>query len=1525
VAFLVRRIFRTTYSLAVIVLFLAVAVLGFTQTKVFRSYVRTQLVETVRTELHGELTLGPIEGNLFSGFHVENVVLRKDGEPILTVQSLDARYDPLGLLAKRIGISQLTLTRPFISLTRSTTGAWTIGRMLQTSPADTVPSSWAVNLKEIKLVDGAVRIVDSLALAQRSADSSLQISPGRFDYSNLQIDSLNLDAALTLQSREISLNVRSLSCAIPANEFRVREFSAEASLTPSTAALQNLRVVTSKSHVELDARMNGVDVTRISDIAQLRQTPVSARLRIEKLDFTELTQFVGKPVKFLESEAAGELDVDGKFGALNIHKIALRAGTSLVQIAGTLSNLHHPSDLEMDLTSLKNSVDPRDVRLLMPSLGIPDLSRLGVVNYDLHFKGRPEHFNVRISSTSLIGGVDVDATLDLREGSLSYDGKIRTSRLDLAPATGDSSLSSKLNMTVSMQGRGTNLKQMTSVIRAEIDSSSFYHLPVSRSVVVVDVADRTIRPRVGLRIGSSRIDIGGALQLLPRDLVGYDITGRINTLNLAELTRSKEYTSDLSFDVKARGQFKTSEALSGSIEVNLFRSTFDTVQFAGGPATIRLNTLDADPQTLEVRSDVLDLSAKGRLTPVSVVSSLVHGVSLTGEAFRHRISLLDSLRSGAAGKHPHSELRTISGSTTDSTGYAFKLDVKDFYPLGVCLGIEMDGRVTVNGGVHEGSGGGSLVGNVIVPEVHYADSTVRFAAWDGEISYNIDGLSPDRLLQSMNLSVGLKAKRFDIENLRTTNVTVNAEMQGDSSSYQASALLDSLVTIHLEGTGVLARRFFSFDLSRLDADFNSQRFVSTHPVHLLVGRDGLQITDLLLQRGDEELAAHGIVDPTGVSDFTLAVRRVNVGSLPKMLRRTAPLESLPAMSGIVSASGTFQGSFESPQFSVDINAAGVRYEEEEIGRVTLRSSYANRLLNIFAQLQSQGDSASSKPELLIKGTVPYDLTMRGRAQGKLEGEMNLDVRSNYVRLEILDPFIPELSNLRGLMVSNMKLRGTVETPSYEGSLTLQNAQFLFDPLGIQYIVDGKFVPNGQQIALENVTIRNISQDRPDGKVALSGTFSLEGLKIKDFDLTANGQLLVMKETARRLSQGLYGDLFAGTGQGGIQWKGRPSRSFATGGVFVKYANLTLPPTRATDDLPNSRIDVRVIDDRNGKELPVVIPSGETGPATPPGNPLRSRKASVQQSVAEGPRSKSFLDNIVYNLTVESQGVTQLRFVFNNFTNEQLLAELQGRTVFIRDGDLVRLTGELQLGNRSYYNYFKKLDATGNLKFTGNPLNPELDVVASYEGVHRGARDTTSSTTFTSSQSGAGASQKVIVRVYITGSREQPKVKMGLERYDQLGNLIREERGDVEGDAMAFLVTGTFRDELTQQDRLSLAGSSVLGGMASSILSGPLTDLLRKEFGIIRSVDVLYYGGSFQESADVRLTGELGEAVFRLGGRVLSDLNNTNVSIQLPMSAIVGSDKWRNLLLEAERTVQGVETVDQRRESRGVRLLYRIIF
>ncbi len=1502
-------------------LFVVVAILGFTQTKVFRSYLRTLLIENVATGIHAELTLGTIEGNLFTGFRADHVVLSQGGDSILVVQKLEAKYDPLGFLTKSIAVSRITLTNPVISLTRSRQGTWNVERLLHSSSKDSIPSLWTINLKQIEILRGEVRVVDSLDLTARAADSTLQPWPGRIDYANLQLDSVRLDAGLNISSRQIRLALRSFGCTLLQPQIQIKEFTGDFSLAQRTVTVRKLNLLTGKSHVNLDARLDSIDITSVKNLDQLEFAPLSVRMNVGPLDFGELKQFVGNPVKFLEHEISGQIDIEGWFGSMDVRNVTLHSGGSSVRIAGTLTNLHHPKDLELDLACIKNKVDGEDIRNLMPTLRIPDLSAVGPVEYDLRFEGKPLAFNVRLASSSLVGKIDVNANLDFRESPFSYDGVVKTSQLNLARLVGDSLLTSRLQSTTTVQGRGLRLAEMTGVARSEIDSSEFYGLPVNRSVIIVDVADRLIRPRVSLHIGTARVDLGGTLQLKPQDLVGYDLSGRINSLNLADVTGTPEHASDVSFDLQARGDFKSPQAMTGRIDLNVFRSSFDTVQFAGGPAALRINTLDVNPHTLSVTSELLDFDATGWFTPSIVATTLARGVTLIDSAISYRINSLDALRGDAGGQKMVKDFRTKGPSKPDSVDYSFTLNLKDCCPIGVVLGREMEGSLGASGRVREGSGGIQFNAKTDVQVFRYADPKISLGLEAGALSLNADGLSTSDLLHSMKLSLDARFKRFDINGLQLANLVAELKMDGDSSHVVLEALIDSVVTVRGRGSALYAERFFTVALDRLQADFNSHLYENAGPVAFRVGRDGLQISNLVLQHDAEEVSVMGLFDPGGTSNLAASVHNVRVNNIPKVVRRTASIESLPAMDGIVNANATFDGSLEEPSFTLDMNATSVRYDQETFGTVQVRSSYADRLLTIFAQLHSRPDSATSTPELLVNGTVPYDLSITGGSDRKLEGEMNLDVQSNNFRLEFLDPFVPELSNLSGNLICDMKLRGTVESPAYEGSVTIQNARFLFNPLGIQYLVDGKLVPNGRKIAFEDVVVRNVAEDRPDGKMNFSGSFSLEGLKIKDFDLTANGQLLVMKESARRANQGLYGDLFAGTGPLGLSWKGRPSRSFVAGEVFVRYANLTLPPTRQTQDLPNSRIEVRVIDDLRAdsilthmKDVPPAVKTATV--------PLRSTKPLVVVQETPAPLQKSFLDNIVYNLAIETQGITQLRFVFSNFTNEQLLAELKGRTAFTRDGDQMHLTGELELGNRSYYNNFKKLDATGRVKFTGDPINPELEVTATYEGTHR---DTTGSSSPGGGSRIAGGSVKVVVKVFITGTKDQPKVKMGLSEYDQLGNLMKE-RVDMEGDAIAFLVTGSFRDELTQQDKLSLAGSSVLGGVASSILSGPLTDLLRKEFGIVRSVDVLYYGGgSFQESADLRLTGEVGDAVFRLGGKVLSDLNNTNISIQLPMSSLLGSEKWRNLLLEAARTVQGVETVDQRRESRGVRLLYRIIF
>ncbi len=1533
-----KKFFRTTYYLAVIALFLSVVVIGFTQTRAFRSYFRALIIEAASTGLEGELTLGQLKGNLFTGFHIDTVAIRESGEEIVFVERLEARYDPLSLLAKRLSLSRVTLVNPSCRITRSSAGSWNINRLIKPTPADTAPSAWVIDVKQLEVKNGAFFLVDSLVLASRASDSSFSLQKDQFNYANIELDSLNLNAGLTVRSRASTALVRSLSFKSARPHFSVTRLAGEFALAASEASIQNLELETSKSRLRLDARIRDIDLTKIDSAGTLKESPLSVHLRAQSIDFAELKQFIGSAIHFMDKAAACEVDAEGTLKTLNIKNVTVHTPSSILHTSGTISNLHHPRDLELDLTSVKNKIDPLDITEHLPGLGLPHFASWGSVEYDLWFKGTPTLFNARLIANSKAGTIDVDGQLDARASDLSYEGKITMTKLDLAPLLGDSVYTSKLNGVITFKGSGTKLDNVVTLVRAEVDSSQFYGLPVGRSVVVADLAERTLRSRVAARVSSTRLDAAGTLRFQPKDSVSYELEGRVNSLNLAELTRREEQASDLSFDLRARGTGLDLQAMRGDLNVNFFRSSFDTVRFDRGGFDVHLNTMDRKQQSFQFVSEAADLDVVGQFTPATLITSLGQGATLLSEAIRYRIASLDSLRAFSSGHAAPTEFRSSVAGPSEHVAARLSFDLKDASPIGVMLRRQLAGSLTLNGSITSAAEGIEFVGQADVSRLLYADGEADFGCYDAVLSYDIRGLSRTAVANSLAASVNFQARRFDLGSLEGSQLVVDMRVRADSGAYRLSALLDSLVTIEVQGTSRFDTGYITLNLPQLKVDFNSYTFDNIDPVRVVVGRDGFYIANLWMRHEVEEVSATGYFNPGGISDLTVGIRNFLLNNLPKVHRGLASEGSRAVFGGIVNAVGTFRGSFDHPNFSVELNATGVRYQETVFGQVLVRCSYFERVLNVFTQFRSRPDDLTIQPDLLITGTVPYNLSLKGLPNEKLEGEMNLDVRAKSFRLEFLDPFLTQLSNMSGLLICDVKLRGNVQSPSYEGSLTLQNARLLFDPLSIQYIVDGKLVPSGRQIGLEDLTIRNVPQDRPDGKMTLSGRFTLEGIEIKDFDLNPKGQLLVMKESGRRPGQIVYGDLFAASGPEGIQWRGTPSRSLVSGNLFVKYANLTLPPTRQAQDLPSNRIAVTLVNDLPAENQAGTRKSEQQNIWSPTiaGNTIPSDKTSAR-SASDHPSplpqqedDTSFLDNIVYDLVIQTQGVTQLRFIFTNLTNEELFAILRGRTAFTKDGDRVRLTGEVELGSGSYYNNIKKLDASGKLGFTGDLFNPELDVLARYEGIYQGKRDTASTPTrvssgSTSSADTRGLEQKVVVKLYITGTREQPKVKTELERYDQLGNLIQETRGDAEADAIAFLITGSFRDELTQQDRLSLASTSVLGGLTSSVLSGPLTELLRKEFGIIRSVDVLYYGGSFQESADVRVTGELGDAVFRLGGRVLNDINNTNVSIQLPMSAILGSEKWRNLVLEAERRVEGVESFDQRRESKGLRLLYRITF
>lgn len=1512
-----KTFFKSTYYAAVTILFLVIAVVGLTQTKTFRSYLRTLAINELKTVLDGTVSFKTIEGNLATGLRLTDVIVARDGREILATEQLEARYDLTSLLVQKVSISRLMLIRPRIHLWRGLDGRWNVDHLIIPGPkSDTASSPLTLDFHRIELRAASIQIIDSLDLARRAAAPEPGKSPDTFDFAVLNLDPVSMHAALHISPEGISASVNSLEAEFHNPDFHLFELSGHVILRPLLTQVKSLSIRTGNSKFSLDARLNGIDIGSIEDLRQLETLPVDVQLTVDRLDFAEFKKFLPGPVDFLDKSAAFDVKASGSFGNLNVHEVSLRTPRTFVKIQGSIRNLHRPRFLELNVSAQDNIIHPQDLADLLPGLRLPDLNAVGILNCDLHFQGSPDKFKAFVGGKISSGDFTVEADMDLRSG-FTYSGAITTTGLDLGTLLENRHLASDLNTRATIAGSGTSLPAMTSVLRMQADSSVFLGLPVSNSVLVVDVADKSLRSNLLLNAGETRLDLQARSGFASDDSITYDVKGIVYSLDLGTVLEDPRYKSDLSFTLDAAGRGLDLSTINFEAHLGFLGSSFGSDTFGAQDLFLAYKTADSSPSLLTMRSNPVDLRVEGTFTPGAVVEILQHAGTILAEAIAARFEGLDSLRGRTAGQ-PRKPFTARRGLPSDTVSATIAADIRNLYPLGVLLDERIDGAADVQSTVRGSLKDLHVSGAVAVREFSMAGVTPMDMS-NVDLTFILDHLQGQQTLDRLHSEVFLNARRVFIDSTLFTDVVIHHMLVKDSASYSLTATIDSTIGVNVEGTSAYVPHLLDLTLSRVDVRISEHDIHNPDPVSLQIGRDGVRFNNAVVQHEAEEIVLNGVLDPGGYSEIRFSVDNFLLNNLKEFSSDPAYEDKVHNFNGVLDLRGTFRGDLDRPAFNVALNAEGVKIGETVFGKITGRGTFQNGIADMFLEFRSKPNEPRVSPELFVSGIMPVRI---GAASDLArDQEMDLTLRSRGFRLEFLDPFIPLTSRLRGSLTGDITMSGTPRSPLYEGSLSLDETRFLFIPLGIEFDLKGKLVPSGKTIVLEDMVLSNTSADRVPGiidglgSLKLGGKLNLEGLSVRQFDVTADGQLLIMKESARLPQMPLYGNIYIGTGANALRWFGAPERSFVAGDVLIKNANITFPPSRNVILERAQLFTVSFVDDTS-KTISALESRGGRSLAMAQKTPIVGPEETQEPAVRNGNESRqeaSFLDNIVFNLTLETSGLTQVRFVFNPLTGEELSADLNGRLIFIKDESSSRVTGELDVGQRSYYKYFKTLQATGNLLFTGDITNPELDIKATYEG------------TYTTPDS---IEQKVIVRLDITGTRGEPKVKIGLDVYDRDGNKLAP-RADPQADAIAFLVSGTFKEEMTQGEQSTLLTSSLLGSIGSSLISGPLTELVRNEFGYITSIDVYYYGGgdrTFGQAAGIRLTGEIGDAVIRLGGQVLEDpIGNANVSIQFPMSSLTGSEAWRALILEIERRSERIESIEQRPPSTGVRLLYRITF
>lgn len=522
---------------------------------------------------------------------------------------------------------------------------------------------------------------------------------------------------------------------------------------------------------------------------------------------------------------------------------------------------------------------------------------------------------------------------------------------------------------------------------------------------------------------------------------------------------------------------------------------------------------------------------------------------------------------------------------------------------------------------------------------------------------------------------------------------------------------------------------------------------------------------------------YSIDDAESLQDLTLSLHKLDIGRLA----RAVPYA--PKMEGMLDGDFHFvQNSDESFAISTESTVNSLKYEGTDIGNIGTILTYMPK---------SDGSH-------FVDGSLLLD----DNEIGTIKGSYNLDTEAinatmtlNDFPMKIVNGFIPDqIIGLEGFAEGSLDIKGTSSKPNVNGELFLNEGKLISVPYGLSMRFDDDPVRIiNSQLLFENFNIYAYN----DEPIIFKGYLDFHDLNNMLVDLmirTRNCQIINAKET--RQSE-LFGKAFVSF-FGKLQGPVNDLRMRGMLGV--------LSGTDLTYILRDSPITT-------GNELEELVTFVDFNDST-------------QTTVQHRPTLKGLNMDMTLNVDQSARIMCALNYQKTNYIDLTGGGNLR---MMYNPIDQLRLTGRYTLSNgeMKYELPFIPLKTFtiqdgSYVEFTGDPLNPRLNITATEE--NRASVNTTETSGIVTFKCGVEITRtlKDMGLQFIIDAPENQVI------HSQLQAMSLEERGKV---AVTMLTTGMYLNDGNSSDfTLNNALTSFLQGQISSV-SGKALRTIDMSLGI----------------------------------------------------------------------------------------------
>ncbi len=1502
------RFFSIILLIFLSLLLFIILLISVTQTSMFRSWLKGYIVDKVNDNFSSKMStvsIGEIEGNFFSEIIIKDASVKIKNDEMIRFDWVHVKYDIFGLLDKHVNVTELTLENPQANFFRIRNdkgdSVWNVIYLFETtkdSLDEATEFNWKIDVQRLRINNlnyimyGALPY-DATVLGNIHPEKSITSE-------NLKIGTLNFEARAEYDKNAIKLWINHMGFHTNFG-FDLKGLSGEFYLSTSRAEINKLNIETSRSWIQSEyIFVDKVNLVNFEDLQGLemfkgKNKQLRMSFTAKNFDFDDMKAFLPQ-LDFLDNELSFDLKCKGIFDDIQVETLKLRMQNSNFDFSGRMVNLTQPDKLWFDMRGNNLRIDPRDTKIYLPGLPIPDYTHVGAVTGDVTYKGEPIDFETTYDVQSSVGNAKGFFKLNLKIPNFKYSTSVDASGVNIGKLLKDPKLESSITGRIEAEGSGFELANINTNVKYELRDTKMFDQKIDKSAGTVNMRGYNIEADVTYASGKFDAAVKGNMNIRDFNNPIYNLKGYVKNLDISMFTKNPADKSNLSMAFDVNGKGISPEGIEGDYKINLADSYYGKYDFIATPIELKISTSGASDY-ITLSSNLIDFNAKGNFKLVEIGDVIASNVTMIQNEISKKFNL--------------DTLLPVQQTKVFTSNMDFTYEVKTKNPQAITKMFFLNDLYfagDVKGFIKNSAEGFNGKSDVKLTRFSYMDTVFAVTNMNAEFvhfnSYSSYTFAPNGDFGSFNSTINIKADTIRMGSNVFDSVVTRVNLSNAKQSVYMAAKQDTTLRANLTGVIDLSEEKINLNISNLSLYYNN----------LYMGNKQLSIEDTILANkevtGDAINISYNPADTertlnfdkftifsrivnvdlsgkmsfSGESDFTAELTNIDIPSMmqyaydPKSVyaQKESQKFKTPVKGKIRRVSLYYKGTMEDPLLSLEMNTGVIRYDQIKVGRIDAFIDYANQNLAtdiLVSNAQGQGS-------LRLNGNIPFNNPIvtpdSSSYMAMLTKPLDLKLKASNFQINFFSKLIPNFSDIRGFLNGQIDASGTIAEPVLSGEAKIDRGRMFFNWTGSYYRFETSLKAQNSDLVVENFSLYN-DKDR-SRHIDVFGKINFAGLSVNYIDLTTQGDIVLLDQSSIQNRFGFYGDMVAGIGTPPITIKGNLTNLLVSGQLSIKSAKLYFPSISSLEyDVYADDFTYKIITDPSGnKYLDTVITVSE--------EELASLDPFLRYNYILEKREPTVADYITYDLNIDLEKNIYVNMNMNSLTREELNAEFMGNLKLDnRTYDKhFQLFGRLNIVGDSYYRFYKNFKIDNSyLDFIGDYNNPILNIQAEYKNVR-----TVSNT--------QGNTQEVMYVVLdIKGTRYKPALTLSLRAADG----TKSEGTQAQSEAISYLLFGapTGTGNLGNSALTNL-GTNFGSGLASSLLY----EVLRNIAPFILNTEVIYTGGDLK-GTDIRITSAFGDAIVRFGGKILSNINNLEVSVEYPLNKLFNINVSNNLLIEISRT------------------------